>query len=174
MIDGKSSQSVVQSAVYSIKWAHNIRGLSDPTDNSFVKNLLETVKRQKTNPVKKKDIVTADQIIALCNKYSESSDILVLRDLAIIVLGFSGFLRFDEIRSLQRTYIKFYESYLSVHLGKSKTDQYRKGDTVVIAQGSTSACPIIILSNYISKGSISLDSDEYLFRAAYSNSGKKP
>ena len=97
----------------------------------------------------------------------------MLRDLAIIVLGFSGFLMFDEIRSLQATDIKFYESYLSVHLGKSKTDQYRKGDTVVIAQGSTSACPIIILSNYISKGSISLDSDEYLFRAAYSNRGKK-
>ena len=36
-----SSVSVIQSALYLIKWAHDLRGLMDPTDNAFVKNLVQ-------------------------------------------------------------------------------------------------------------------------------------
>lgn len=60
LLDNGSSCSVIQSAVYGIKWAHNLQGLQDPTDNSFVHNLVETAKRQPRQPKSKKDPVTTE------------------------------------------------------------------------------------------------------------------
>ena len=48
------SHCVVESAYYSIKWAHQLSGYVDPTDNSFVKSLLESSKRINGKPVHKK------------------------------------------------------------------------------------------------------------------------
>ena len=168
-----SSFSVIQSALYSIKWAHNIRGAIDPTDNAFVKSMVESAKRQSSKPVVKKDIVTSGQIIELCEKYQDCTNILVLRDLAYIVLSFAGFFRFDELQSLRASDITFQETSITVNLQKSKTDQYRKGNAVLISQGETSACPIKILKAYITEAGILTDSDQYLFRPTYSNKGKR-
>ena len=173
LINQGSSVSVVQSALYSIKWAHNMHGADDPTDNAFVKNLLESAKRSSSKPVVKKDVVTSDQIVLLCDKYAGSKDILILRDLTLIVLCFSGFFRFDEVQSLRSSDILFEESFISVFVGSSKTDQYRKGNTVLISQGETSACPMKILKSYMECGGISVGSDQFLFRPVYSNKGKK-
>ena len=40
-------------------------------------------------------------IKALCARYSASNELLEVRDLCMILLGFSGFLRFDELSSLR-------------------------------------------------------------------------
>jgi hypothetical protein len=68
LLDNGSSCSVIQCAVYGIKWAHNLQGLQDPTDNSFVHNLVETEKRQPRQPKSTKDHVTTESLIELCTK----------------------------------------------------------------------------------------------------------
>ncbi|XP_063419419.1 uncharacterized protein LOC134702445 [Mytilus trossulus] len=65
LIDEQCSPSVVNSAVYSIKWAYDINGFNDPTENSFVKYLLESAKRRNERPVNKKDPVNNDMLIDL-------------------------------------------------------------------------------------------------------------
>lgn len=125
LIDTGCSVSVIQSAIYSIKWAHKLHNYEDPTDNSYVTNLLETMRRNLSVPKTKKSIVTSEQIISLCKIYSDSQDILVLRDLSIIVLSFACFLCFDEVRSLHCKDIKLFDSHISLYLSKSKCDQYR-------------------------------------------------
>lgn len=62
------SYHAVNSAFYGIKWAHQMNGLVDPTDNSFVKNILESAKRTVKLPCRKKDPVTSDIIIELCDR----------------------------------------------------------------------------------------------------------
>ena len=41
LLDKNVSYSMIPAAFYSIKWIHNINNLSDPTENSFVKNYLK-------------------------------------------------------------------------------------------------------------------------------------
>ncbi|VDI71133.1 Hypothetical predicted protein [Mytilus galloprovincialis] len=101
LLDKGSSKSVVQSAVYGIKWAHNIQGIQDPTTNSFVVNLMEAAKRQPHRPRVKKDHITVDVLKNLCSKYKDCNDLLVIRDLTMIILCFAGFLRYDEISSIR-------------------------------------------------------------------------
>jgi hypothetical protein len=83
---------VIQSAVYGIKWAHNLQGLQDPTDNSLVHNLVETAKQQPRETKTKKDHVTTESLIELCTTFKDSNDLTVVRDLYMITLCFSGFL----------------------------------------------------------------------------------
>lgn len=55
LINKDTSVIVIQHVVYGIKWAHTLRGVSDPTDNHYVHNLVESGKRhnsvQKTKNV---------------------------------------------------------------------------------------------------------------------------
>ncbi|KAJ8321407.1 hypothetical protein KUTeg_001044 [Tegillarca granosa] len=37
---------IISSTIYSIKWAHDVNGLLDPTDNAFVKNLPESATKR--------------------------------------------------------------------------------------------------------------------------------
>ena len=70
----------ISSAVYSIKWAHDINGLEDPTNNVFVKNLLESAKRLRGRGTVKKDILSSEMIIELCDRFVDSTDLVTIRD----------------------------------------------------------------------------------------------
>lgn len=167
LLDNGSSFSVIQSAVYGIKWAHSLQGLSDPTDNSFVHNLLESSKRQPRKPRVKKDHIDSESLIELCTKYSDSTDLTVIRDLTMITLCFSGFLRYDEVSSLRCRDIIFKESHFEVNLSKSKTDQYRLGNVIVISKGLTCACPYSMLFKYFRSANIKPDSGDFLFKPIF-------
>ena len=39
LLDSGASHHAIGATIYSIKWAHEMNGLVDPTNNSFVKNL---------------------------------------------------------------------------------------------------------------------------------------
>ena len=48
-----------------------------------------------------------------------------------MLLGFAGFLRYDEFSALKFSDLKFYEDHLELFIRKSKTDQLRECNTVV-------------------------------------------
>ncbi|XP_060081902.1 uncharacterized protein LOC132561192 [Ylistrum balloti] len=167
LLEKGGTYAVVSSAVYAIKWVHNLNGHIDPTTNSFVQNLIEFSKREAKNPVCKKEPVTTDILINLCGMFLNENDLLVVRDLAMILLGFSGFLRFNELSSLRCSDVQFFEGHLTLNIRKSKTDKYRFGSQVVISKGSTVACPYTMLSRYVELSKIDLSSDHFLFKQVY-------
>lgn len=157
---------VISSVVYGIKWAHRLNALADPTENSLVVNMLEAAKRLRSKPTVKKDAIPSTLLVQLCNNFQDSSDLIVVRDLAMILLAFSGFLRFNELSALKCKDLSFRSEYMRIRISKSKTDQYRKGDEVLISKGCTSACPYVMLQKYIHIAGLNLQSDNYLFRPA--------
>ena len=54
LIDKKASYSVISATAYSIKWVHSLHNQINPTNNSYVTNLLETATRICSKPVNKK------------------------------------------------------------------------------------------------------------------------
>ena len=166
LIDIKKSSSVITGAFYAVKWFHNINGKGDPTDNCIVKNMLESAKRLNSKPVVKKDVLSSELLIQLCDMFVETEDVIVLRDLAMIVLSFAGFLRFSEVSSLKGHDVVFESDHICLYIRESKTDMYREGEKVLIAKGSTSACPYAMLKKYMSSAGLSTSSDKYLFQPA--------
>ena len=169
LLDKCVTYCVISSIVYSIKWVHRINGENDPTENGFVTNLLESAKRLRSSKVTKKDVVTTDMLIELCssNATKNSEDLLQVRDLAMILIAFSGFLRYDELRNLKCCNVQFHDAYLSLQIESSKTDQYRSGNEVLIAKGESNACPYQMLQKYVVLADIDLTSTQFLFKPVY-------
>lgn len=168
LLNCKKSPHILSSCIYSIKFMHNLYGYSDPTDCSHVKGLLEAAKRVGfCKPTSKKDPVTPDIIKDLFLMYSDSVDIAVLRDLSMIVLAYSGFLRYDELSNIRCNDLTFHDSYVNIHIRKSKTDQFRDGNDIVIARLDALACPVKCLKAYVEQACIDLCSSHYLFKAIF-------
>jgi len=82
----------LKAAVYGIRWAHGLFGLSDPCDSNFVKGILESAKRSLSRPIVKKEPVTLDMVLSICQKFaSANANLSDLRTTAICVTAFAGF-----------------------------------------------------------------------------------
>ena len=80
------------------------------------------------------------------------------------MLSHAGFFRSEEVLSITMSHIPFYEGWMIIKVDKSKTDQLRQGDEVVIAQSEGNVCPVFLLKEYLKKLDISPDSREFVFR----------
>jgi len=72
---------------------------SGPTKISLVQSLQESTKMLNGKPVNKKDPAKSHMIVELCFAFTNSDDLMIVRGLAMIILNFSGFHRFDELIS---------------------------------------------------------------------------
>ena len=167
------SHHVIYSYICAIKWVHNLHGFSDPTASVHVKNLLDSSKRRPKKPSQKKDVFSPDVIKSLFDKYEDSNDLLVLRDLAIIIVSFTGFLRYDEMSNIKCCDVTFMNDHVKIIITKSKTDQYRDGNEILLSRINSSACPVKALKKYLSLSGLSLSSQDYLFRGVYKISNGK-
>ena len=100
-----------------------------------MQNLVESAKRLLSKKVVKKDVVTTSMLKELCLVYQDSNDIGDIRDVCMILVGFAGFLRYDEIRNLKCCHVKMFDNHFSIQIESSKTDKYRKGAEILISQG---------------------------------------
>jgi hypothetical protein len=162
-----ASYNVMLSYVSSVKWFHSLYHFGDPTDNDYVRNLLECGKRSNRKQRCKKDIVSLEVIKKLFVKYSQSQDLSVVRDLAMIVVSYAGFLRYDEMSNIKCCDVKFYDEYVRIVIPKSKTDQYRDGNEILLSKLDSPACPYVALMEYIRLAKVDLESSSFLFRAVF-------
>jgi len=72
------------------------------------------------------------------------------------LLGFSGFLRFNELRSCD---VVIEADLMRIRITRSKTDQLRLGNSVVVARSETLTCPVAMLECYLS-GAATVAGDE--------------
>ena len=101
LLEKKVSYSVICSHVYAIKRRHELYGFTDPTCSPHVKQLLSTSKRSSPKGGGKKDVILPEYIVDLFTMYTDSEDVYVLRDLAMIIVCYAGFLRYDELSNIK-------------------------------------------------------------------------
>lgn len=85
----------------------------------------------------------------------------------MMLLSFAGLLRYDEVSSLRFCDIQVRDSFLVSHINKSKTDQYRQSNEILISKGSTSACPYNMSLKYLQLVDSGGVSENCLFRPIY-------
>jgi len=61
------------------------------------------------------------------------------------LVAFAGFLGFGELCNIKWCDIVSKETYFSLFIPRSKTDQYRSGPTRVVARASNPTCPLILI-----------------------------
>ena len=121
--------STIKRRLVSIGVIHKIKGhYLDTKHPIIIENLMGIKRRKGTIQTGKKPLLINNlkQIINTINKASEP-DIKKLRNKAILLVGFSGGFRRNEIVSLDFEDIEFVFEGMKITLKKSKTDQYGQG-----------------------------------------------
>ena len=118
-----------------------------------------------SKPVNKKHPITSEILKKVVDKYGSSNELKGLRICSLMLLGYSGFLRYDELAHIKASNIKFFETHMEIVLEKSKTDIYRQGNVVVISRIETNYCPVAMLEKYLRETHIDVMSDNFIFRS---------
>lgn len=136
-----SRVSTIRRRLTTIRKAHAVENLPDPTRHPLVHDVLDGIKRElgvlqrgKT-PLLLRDI---QRMIEGCD-----DAITGVRDRAILLLGFSGAFRRSELAALGVESLSFPGEGLVVFLARSKTDQEGQGVKKAIPYGAHPAtCPV--------------------------------
>tara|TARA_B110000444_G_C18520854_1_gene446616 strand:- start:7 stop:684 length:678 start_codon:yes stop_codon:yes gene_type:complete len=124
---------------------------------SIIENIMG-IKRRKGSIQKSKKPILINNLKQLINVIDEKNkeDIKKLRDRSIILIGFSGGFRRNEIVSLDYEDLDFVEEGLKIQIRRSKTDQFGEGSVKALPYfDSSKYCPVISLKNWIEISKIS-------------------
>ena len=165
-----SSASPIITAVQSLAWAHKLSGLPDPTIDTLVTTIKDSLCRSLgKSGHNTKQPLQVEALSRLVKKYGKYGSLLCdLRLISLCLLAFSAFLRYDEVSRVCRSDLHFHDEYLALFVQKSKTDKYKVGSWIVISRLNSPNCPVRMLERYLACSGISPDSNEYIFRSLFS------
>ena len=161
-----SSSSVVL-AHAALKWLHSFVPTLDrnPLDSEFCRNIIESAKRQKSQPIMKKKPISTEIIRCILDCHNKKdANLKNLRIAALCSLAFAGFFRYDELCNIVPKHIEFHSDYIRIFVPRSKTDVYREGNFVLISTSGSKYCPVGVLQRYLDLSGIDLNSPLPLFR----------
>ena len=110
-----------------------------------------------------KDTLSQEMITKIINKVATSENILEIRNVVLILLGFSGFMRISELLPLKVKHVNFTESGMKIYIEKSKVDQLREGNTIFISRLDSDNCPVYWLNRYLNLSFLTRNSENYIF-----------
>ena len=159
------SHAPVSNAFYSLSWAHKMAGVLDPTEHEVVKRIKDSAHRVLGKGNNTKSPVTPDILFALYDFYGlEDASLKDLRIMAICLLSYSGFLRYDEYSNILFSDVVFHDDFVTIFIEKSKTDVYRDGKQVFVSCTDSKCCTVKMLKRYIHLAKFAENSQDYLFK----------
>ena len=144
--------STIRRRIVSIGVIHKIKGhYLDTKHPAIIENLMGIKRRKGVKQKAKKPLLINDlkQIIDVINKQKDP-DIKKLRNKALLLIGFSGGFRRNELVSIDLDDVEFVFEGLKITLKKSKTDQFSEGFTKGIPHFENSLyCPVNNLKKWL-------------------------
>ena len=144
--------STLKRRLVSIGVIHKLKGHYLDTKHPLIIENIMGIKRRKGSVQKGKKpllINNLKQIINVIDKV-KNEEIKKLRDRSIILIGFSGGFRRNEIVSLDYEDLDFVPEGLKVSLKRSKTDQFGEGLVKGLPYFDNSQyCPVVSIKNWI-------------------------
>ena len=184
VVSSIKTKGALTSAFLGIRWGHHTSGHSSPTEHPLVKLALEGGKRilslNGTKNSCRKEPLPVDLLKQLVDHFSSTSDLVKIRFVVLILLGFSGFFRISELLCIKIKDLTFNELGVKVLASKSKTDQLREGNIVFISKTGTKYCPVSWLQTYLKMTKLINNPDAFLLcrlfktKAGHNAHGLKP
>jgi site-specific recombinase XerD len=152
-----AKMSTLKRRLVSIAVIHKLKGYYlDTKHPSIIENILG-IKRRKGSFQKGKKPLLINNLKELINVIDKqkNKEIKKLRDRSIILIGFSGGFRRNEIVSLDYEDLDFVSEGLKINLTRSKTDQFGEGSVKGLPYFENSQyCPVKSIQRWIEKSNI--------------------
>ena len=147
-----AKMSTLKRRLVSIGVIHKLKGhYLDTKHPSIIENIVG-IKRRKGSMQNAKKPILINHLKEIINTIDDQNndEIKKIRDRSIILLGFSGGFRRNELVSLNYEDLDFVSEGLKITLRRSKTDQFGEG----LVKGlpyfdSSQYCPVISMKNWI-------------------------
>jgi integrase len=140
--------STIERRLVALDQVHRAKGFEPPSKATMVAFVLAGIKRDLgTKPEAKAPLLVddLDRLLAVL-----PSNLLGLRDKALLLLGFAGAFRRSELVALDVEDLEKSESGIVVHIGRSKTDPEGKGRRLGIPYGKNpERCPVLALRAWV-------------------------
>ena len=159
-----AKMSTLKRRLVSIGVIHKLKGFYlDTKHPSIIENIMG-IKRRKGSIQKGKKPILINNLKILINVIDEkiNEENKRLRDRTIILIGFSGGFRRNEIVALDYDDLDFVSEGVKIDIRRSKTDQFGEGSVKALPYFDNSKyCPVVSLKKWISISKINSGS---LFR----------
>lgn len=145
----------------SIRFAHRIKNLPDPTDDARVITVWEGIRRSHGQPPDQADPLMPPElqlVLQACPRVrtwkgnrADEPHLGGIRDRALLTVGFFGALRRSEIAAIADEHFRDHEQGLVLHLPRSKTNQDGSKPELVILPRSADPllCPVTNLRTWL-------------------------
>ena len=147
-----AKMSTLKRRLVSIGVIHKLKGhYLDTKHPAIIENIMG-IKRRKGSIQKGKKPLLINSLKIIIDVIDQQTDkeIKKLRDRSIILIGFSGGFRRNEIVSLDYEDLDFVQEGLKIQIRRSKTDQFGEGSVKALPYfDSSKYCPVISLKNWI-------------------------
>ena len=147
-----AKMSTLKRRIVSIGVIHKMKGhYLDTKHPAIIENIMG-IKRRKGSIQKGKKPLLINNLKEIINAIDENikDEIKRLRDRSIILIGFSGGFRRNELVSLDYNDLDFVQEGLKITLRKSKTDQFGEGSIKGLPYfDNTQYCPVISISKWL-------------------------
>ena len=159
-LSATSKFSTLKRRIASISVFHKLKGHYLDTKHPIIRENLHGIKRAKgTNQKSKKPILindlkliinVIDQYSSCCGLYELARNSKLIRDKAIILVGFSGGFRRSELVNIDYDDIEFVSEGVKIFIKRSKTDQSGEGMIKAIPYfDNKSFCPVLAIKKWI-------------------------
>jgi len=147
-----AKMSTLKRRLVSIGVIHKLNGhYLDTKHPSIIENIMGIKRRKGSFQRAKKPLLinSLKNIINVIDRQNKE-EIKKLRDRSIILIGFSGGFRRNEIVSLDYDDLDFVKEGLKINIKRSKTDQFGEGFTKALPYfDSSQYCPVVSLKNWL-------------------------
>ena len=148
----EAKMSTLKRRLVSIGVIHKLQGhYLDTKHPSIIENIMG-IKRRKGSFQKGKKPLLINDLKLLINVIDNNNneEIMKIRDRSIILIGFSGGFRRNEIVSLDYDDLDFVSEGLKINLKRSKTDQIGEGSVKGLPYfDNTQYCPVLSVKKWI-------------------------
>ena len=144
--------STLKRRLVSIGVIHKLKGhYLDTKHPAIIENIMGIKRRKGSIQIGKKPILISSlKILINVIDEQDKEEIKKFRDRSIILIGFSGGFRRNEIVSLDYNDLDFVPEGLKINLKKSKTDQFGEGFTKALPYfDSSQYCPVVSMKKWI-------------------------
>jgi integrase len=147
----KLSVATLERRLAAIHWAHAEISAPSPTKNSRVKQVMAGIRRVKgTKQRRVQALVKDDLITTLVMAEQQLNSVKILRDRALLLIGFAGAFRRSELVGIRVEDITWLTTGIEIEIPQSKTDQEAEGQHVYIPRAtSEKRCPVIALKIWL-------------------------
>lgn len=148
------TKATLMAWLVAIRLAHLAQGFADPTNNIIVSDVFEGLMREFGKPQKRAKVLSYEEILSMVAVCKSDNWVKDLRDKVLILLGYTGGFRINELLTLdcKQIFISDNPKFdgFEILMGRTKTDQAgAKGFKKLIPMIGKKSTPGVLLREWL-------------------------